>query len=302
MDLTLVSLIVFVSIAAVTTAVVMVLRDIFVPATARSSLRRQYTVADEAPARGLAGSIDQSFDRLILEAGWESSSLSAFSTMLAAGLSVGSVLFLIDENPLTAILGCAIGIGVVLTYFLIRRTVRLTEIRNGLPDLVDLMSRAVRAGESLDQAIQLVGRETSGALGYEFRQCGRQLEMGMSVAAVMKSLLRRHRLIEMRILATTLMVHRQTGGNLALTLERMAGVIRERLNYHRQMQATTGAGRLSAMLIGIAGPAMFLGMFFWQFEYLKLMLDESIGQVAIGVALVLEVVGLVWVYSLLKTE
>ncbi len=98
------------------------------------------------------------------------------------------------------------------------------------------------------------------------------------------------------------MVHRQTGGNLALTLERMSGVIRDRLNYVRQMKASTGAGRISAFLIALAGPIMFLLMFTLQYDHLKIMFEQPLGQSLLAAAIVLELIGVVWVLNLLKTD
>jgi len=305
-----VSLIVFVAASCVITAVLMIIRDLIVSsrvagdgtASLPLNLRRPLTVADEAPARGFSARIDQAFDRLVLESGLDASSFGAFAFVLLCGLGVGGALFLWNENPLGGLIGMAAGMGCGLWYLIQTRIRRRREIVEQLPDVLDLMSRAVRAGESLDQAVELVGNETPAPLGTEFLNCARQLEMGMSISGAMRGLMRRNRLMEMRILATTLMVHRQTGGNLALTLERMAGVVRERVSYQRQIRATTGAGRMSAALISIAAPVLFLILFFWQFQHLKIMLDTPVGQSFMILAIILEVVGIVWVTRLFKTE
>ncbi len=308
MSLPVVCLIAFAAIAVVCFAVVMVFRDLFATSGGGGSvlgplgLRRPLTVADESPSASFTGRIDQAFDRLVLETGLDASSTGAFGMLLVLGLIVGGSLFLWNENPVFATIGVLIGMTGGLVYFMYRRAKRLCEIQEQLPDVLDLMSRAVRAGESLDQAISLIGQEMDGALGYEFQQCARQLDMGMSVAGVMRSLMRRVRMMEVRILATTLTVHRQTGGNLALALERMAGVVRDRLNYKRHMRAATGAGRVSSILIGAAGPVLFLGLFFWQYQYLQTMLTEELGRVLLGTAVVMEIIGLIWVVRMLRTE
>ena len=104
-------------------------------------------------------------------------------------------------------------------------------------------------------------------MGLEFRRCARHLQMGLSVTAAMRSLVHRLPLMDVRILATTLSVHRQTGGNLALTLERMARVVRDRMVYRQQMRSVTAAGRFSAMMIATVGPLLFLYMFMFQRDY-----------------------------------
>ncbi len=279
-----------------TVAITLVLRELFGAADGAGALkvgglRRPFNVTDELPSGSLTGRLDQGFERLVLESGVATSPLAAFFWLLFLGLAVGGALFVWRDQPLAGIAGVLLGMAGGLVWMIRQRSVRYR-----------LMSRAVRAGESLDQAIQLIGDETTGPLGQEFQLCARQLEMGMSISAVMKSLMRRVRLPEVRILATTLMVHRQTGGNLALTLERMSGVIRDRLNYVRQMKASTGAGRISAFLIALAGPLMFLLMFTLQYDHLKIMFEQSLGQSLLVAAVVLELVGVLWVLNLLKTD
>ena len=122
------------------------------------------------------------------------------------------------------------------------------------------------------------------------------------MTAVMRSLTARVRMIETRILASTLIVHRLTGGNLAVALDRMASVIRDRLNYHRQLRAATGAGRASAIIIATVTPLAFLLLFVWQPDHVGILLDSSIGRAMLGAAVVLEIIGIMWVVRLLRTD
>ena len=161
---------------------------------------------------------------------------------------------------------------------------------------------ASRAGQTSEQAIELAGQELEGRLSREFRNCTQQLAMGRSFDAVMKTLAARIRTVEMRILTTTLIVQRQTGGNLSETLERMSAVIRDRLNAQRQMRASTGAGRSSTMIIATISPLAYLFMFIFQREYLEILFNDPLGRLLLGGAVVLEIVGLFWVAALLRQE
>jgi tight adherence protein B len=89
---------------------------------------------------------------------------------------------------------------------------------------------------------------------------------------------------------------------VALTLERMSAVIRDRINFQRQMRATTGAGRFSARMIAVVGPLLFIFMFFGQREHLQPLLSDPLGQMLLILGIVLEVIGIVWVMQLLKNE
>jgi tight adherence protein B len=167
---------------------------------------------------------------------------------------------------------------------------------------MELLARAVRAGESLDQAVHLVGETVPKPLGPEFRRCARQMEMGLSVDAAMQSMSRRAPVTEIRILASALTVQRKTGGSLPITLERLSAVIRDRLNYRRQFKASTAAGRVSTLLIGAAGPFVAVYLMVFQAAYFQKFLDSFGGQMMLLTALVLQVVGYIWVYSLLRTD
>ncbi|GAB4135834.1 MAG: type II secretion system F family protein [Planctomycetaceae bacterium] len=264
--------------------------------------RREKTVFDEPKRPGLLGMIDQGFDRLILESGLDVSPSGAGLMVIAWSILTGGLVLVVFDNPLYAVATSVVSLVLVLFVLSIIRRRRMRKIREQIPNVADLLARGVRAGESLDQAIAMVGKESGGPLGSEFARCSRQLEMGRSMEAVMRTLTSRIRLIETRILASTLIVHRMTGGNLAIALERMASVIRDRINYQRQLRAATGAGRLSATIIAIINPLVFLLLFVWQPDHMQTLLEDSFGRMLLGMALVLEVVGIIWVLRILKSE
>jgi tight adherence protein B len=220
--------------------------------------------------------------------------------LIACGLLTGGAAFAYEENPMYAVMMGAIGMLIPLGTMMLLRSRRMREMQEGMPYVVDLLARAVRAGESVDQAVALVGTETKGMIGREFTRCARQLDMGLSLGTVMKSLSRRIRLTELRMLASTLMVHRQTGGNLPIALDRMSGVVRDRLNAVRQMRATTGAGRSSTLLIAVISPIAYILCFIYFPDHVRPLLNDPIGRMLLLVAVFLEFIGVLWVLSLLK--
>jgi tight adherence protein B len=175
-------------------------------------------------------------------------------------------------------------------------------LREQFPDAVDMLARSIRAGETLDQAIETVGVAARDPMGTEFRRCARHLDMGLSVDAAMQALTRRAPIFETRILAATLMVQRRTGGNLPLTLERLAKVVRDRLSYYRQFRAATASARLSALIIALAGPLLLAFMFYFQPDYIDDLFTTRLGQMLLAVAIVLQVIGVIWIFRLLRTS
>ncbi|MDA0590958.1 MAG: type II secretion system F family protein [Planctomycetota bacterium] len=265
-------------------------------------LRRIPTVFDESPARSLTEKLDQGFNRLVLESGTGLVPVTGFLlTVICASLAGGAML--IYSNDVMIACGSAmLGLLIPLFVLSVRRGRRLNAIREELPHVLDTMGRATRAGQSIEQAIELLGSESGGILGEEFQLCSRQLAMGRSFERVMKSLASRVRLVDIRIFCTTLMVQKQSGGRLSDTLERMSGVVRDRLNAQRQMRASTGAGRASTMVIAAISPIAYAFVFMFHRTHLEVMYTDQFGRILLLVALFLEIIGLCWVAWLLRTE
>ena len=296
----------FLGITAIIVAVVMVVRDLVYgtatssAATAGVRLQRMPLARDRRPAESMVGQFDQWFADLISQSGISWSPLTAMLVLILAGLAAGGVVFVWSESVVPTILATGAGMVFCLVGLSVVRSRRVRKLQEQLPGSLEMLARAMHAGESMEQAVQLVGEKGPEPLATEFRRCANQLAMGLSLPAVMRALVFRVQLLDMRIFTATLKVHRQAGGNLVLTLERLAAVIRERLNSRRQMAATTAASRASATFLFIMGPMIFTYMFFGQREYMNELLETSIGQSMLILAAVLEVVGLVWISRLLR--
>ena len=254
----------------------------------------------EIPATSLVGRLDQALARLIDQSGLGWGIWNVLLLMVASGGVAAAVALLWTDNLMITCLAMAAGMIALVPVFIIRRTKRLAMFQQQLPDVLDLLARAVRAGESLEQAVALVGEKTAQPMAGEFRRCSRQLDMGLSIPAVTRSLAARVPLVEMKIFGATLSVHRQTGGNLAAMLEQLAIVVRDRSNYRRQLRATTAAGRTSATMVAAAGPLLFFYLMVFEPEYFGRLTATSLGQMLLATAVVLEIVGLVWIWRMLS--
>jgi tight adherence protein B len=303
----LVTLVAFVAISACALAGGLLLRELVFgtraaggPAVGR--LRRVPDVFDQPLAQTFFGRIDQGFDRLVLESGTDLLPTTTFLIMLAGALLVGGIGYLGTDEPLYGIIGAIVGLSVPFVGLVFARNRRMRAIREQLPLVLDMIARATRAGQSVEQAISLVAQEAGGALGPEFRKCEQQLQMGRAFDRVLKSLAARVRIVEMRIFATTLIVQRQSGGPLSETLERMASVIRDRITAARQIRASTGAGRTSTLVVAAVSPLAYLFVFVFQRSHLDILFEDPVGRTLLMMAVLLEIAGLIWVFTLLKRE
>ena len=257
-------------------------------------------VRNEDPASSLVGRLDQALERLIDQSGLGWGVWNAMLLMVASGGAAASAALLWTDNLVIACLAMAVGMIALVPVLIVRRARRMATFQRQLPDVLDLLARAVRAGESLEQAVALVGEKTAEPMAGEFRRCSQQLEMGLAIPAVARSLAARVPLVEMKIFGATLAVHRQTGGNLAAMLEKLAVVVRDRANYRRQLRATTAAGRTSATLVAMAGPLLFFYLMVFEPEYFSRLTSTSLGQMLLAAAVVLEMIGLAWIWRMLS--
>jgi tight adherence protein B len=250
--------------------------------------------------------IDDWFEKLVAESGLAWPTETVLLMALASGLLAGGLLFLWRDNPLIAAAGAVLGITMVIVAVALGRARRHRKMREQLPDAISLLSRGVQAGESLEQALQLVGDHADRPVADEFQNCAWQLDMGLSIEATMRALTRRVPIVEVQILASTLVVQRRTGGDLPSALESLSQVIRDRLNYYRQFRVATASARLSSILIASAGPAMAVGMWTFQPDYLKHLLETPQGREMTlrlaTIAGVLYVLGVVWAFRLLRAN
>ena len=297
--------IVFVALFALFLAVGMALRDVRIAAASDSasiSIRRQLTAVDSELPANLVQKLDFGFDRVVLESGTGIRPIAAVLMMLLTAVSVGGLVFLVENDPVPGLLGSLFGLLIPLVVLAFMRRRRLNQIVEQMPDVLALMSRAVHAGETMEQAVALAGEETPAPLGTEFTMCARQIGLGVSVSKAMESLGKRVAVSDVCVLSNILAVHSQTGGNLASTLEHLSGVVRDRASHRRQIRAATSAGRLSAQFVGITGPLLFIVLYFFNRDHLAPLLELPIGNALLLAAAVLEIVGLFWLMRMLRGQ
>jgi len=146
-------------------------------------------------------------------------------------------------------------------YVLILRNRRFAKFQAGLPSALDLMVSALRAGHSLIAAMGLVARECADPIGCEFRSCFEEQNFGLELKNALDNLINRVPLQDLRIVATAILIQKESGGNLAEVLDKTAHVIRERFRLKRKIATHTAQGRLSGLILSllpvVTGMALF---------------------------------------------
>jgi len=179
---------------------------------------------------------------------------------------------------------------------------RLGNIRSKLPYALQAIADAVRGGQTLSEACELVSQEIKGPLGKEFGYAHSQLELGHSPIGVMNRMVRRVPLPEFRIFATAVVVHRRAGGNLSLLTERMSKSSHDKQDIRNHMLAVTAGSRLSAIGM-VAGAVIAAALLCWiEPDYIDAFLNNPKGPWLLATAAILQVIGGIWVWRILKAS
>lgn len=136
-----------------------------------------------------------------------------------------------------------------LGWVLFKRSKRFAKFEQGLPEALDLMVSAIRAGHSLIAAMGLVTRECPPPVGSEFKICFEEQNYGLEMKTALDNLIIRVPLQDLRIVATAITIQKESGGNLAEVLDKTSHVIRERFRLKRQIGVHTAQGRLTGWIL-----------------------------------------------------
>ncbi|HEX7446372.1 MAG TPA: type II secretion system F family protein [Pirellulales bacterium] len=202
---------------------------------------------------------------------------------------------------LAPIMGVTAG-SLPLVWLIWRRKRRLKRFSVQLPDALELISRALRAGHSLQAGFNLVQEEMSAPIGVEFGRVFEEQNLGIAMEDALNSLTDRVPNLDLRFFATAIILQRQTGGDLAEILDKIGHLIRERFKIWGQVQALTGEGRLSgAVLLGLP-PALFLAVYRLNPDYIMMLFTDPMGKQMLAGAIVLQVLGALTIRKIINIK
>jgi tight adherence protein B len=176
-------------------------------------------------------------------------------------------------------------------WLIFKRKRRLNTFANQLPEAMELIARALRAGHSLAAGLHVVSEESPAPISKEFGRVYEEQNLGISLEEALKSLCKRVPNLDLKFFVTSVIIQRQTGGDLAEILDRIGYVIRERIKILGQVKALTAEGRLSGIVLIALPIGLFLMMLWMKPDYIQLLWKDPVGvQMSVG-AIILMLVG-----------
>ena len=240
---------------------------------------------------------------LMLQQAGSSWTMEAFLTV-SIGLSMAlgfSTLVFTRFWPAAAL---ATLFGALLPYLRIRslRNKRLNAFEAGLPEAIDLLGRAIRAGHPLSSGLKMVADETQEPIAGEFRRAFEEQRFGLPFDDAMVSMADRVTLIDVRILVTAILIQREVGGNLAEVLDNLSSVIRARFTIRRQLRTYTAQGRMSGYVLAVLPIAVGTIIYLLNPEYMSVLFSSGIGRFMVIVASIMQIIGFLWIRKIVNID
>ena len=268
----------------------------------RISLLKQRRLSDSHDIDNLLRKIPvaQTLDTQLQQAG-SAINVSRLLAYCGAGMGIGFLLGLaVSGGWLTALVIAMIGALIPFVILSQQRARRLRQIQQQLPEVADLIARSLRAGHALPATMQMVAEEMPEPIAGEFRQVADEINFGLGLHTAMQHLSQRIPIDDLRFLVVAVLIQRDTGGNLAELMQNMSYLIRERLKLLGQVSALSAEGRLSGWILFLMPIAMALLLSVVNPDYLFRLVEDPIGRVAMGVAIVQMLLGGLWMRTIVQ--
>lgn len=209
---------------------------------------------------------------------------------------------MLADNFLIAILAGLATASLPFLHVLWKRKKRLDKFLSDLPDTLELMSRALASGHAFTEALHMVSKEMPDPIATEFRRTYEEQNLGLSVKVALENLTERVPVLDLKICVTAIMIQRETGGNLAEILEKVASTIRERFKILEDLNTLTTSSRMSAWVL-CAMPFFIATMVTYiNPNYMTVMWTEEIGHKMLMVAGVLQTIGMLVIRRIMQIK
>ncbi|HXV21361.1 MAG TPA: type II secretion system F family protein [Desulfuromonadales bacterium] len=171
-----------------------------------------------------------------------------------------------------------------------------------LPAATDLMARALRAGHAFSSALEMVSQEMDEPIKSQFRAAVDEMKLGLTFSEALENLCNRVPSMDLRFFAVSVIIQKETGGNIAEILDRIGALIRERTQFRRNVKTLTAEGRLSGNILISIPIILFVYLYFINNDYIALLWTDPIGTYFISGAIVLQILGVYFIKRLVKIE
>jgi tight adherence protein B len=192
--------------------------------------------------------------------------------------------------------------GVPMLWVVLRRRKRLKAFGSQLPDAMEMLSRSLRAGQSLGFGFDMVAQEMSDPIGKEFGRIFEEQNLGVPMEESLRGMGDRIPNVDLQFFVTAVILQRQTGGDLAEILDKIGALIRQRFQIWGQVQALTGEGRLSGIVLIALPFLLFAAVYQLNPDYISVLFTDTMGKQMLAIALFLQLLGALMIKKIVNIK
>jgi tight adherence protein B len=219
-----------------------------------------------------------------------------------SSVALGLPIWLASRAALVSLVALVVGFWLPNLYVRFKANRRIRALESQLPGAIDHLTRAVRAGHPFSAGLKMLAEESDEPIASEFRAVFEEQRFGLPFEEALLGFGDRVDLPDVRILITAILVQKEVGGNLAEILEKVAGTMRARFTIRRQVRVFTVQGRMSGYIL--AALPLVVGGFILLInrDYMDPLFTHPVGKWALGLALVLQLIGFLWIRKIVNVE
>jgi tight adherence protein B len=240
---------------------------------------------------------------LVIRAGVDKTAQDILGLCLFVGVLVFGILVVTGMLPLAgAFMLGLIGAASPILYLLQKEAKRLSQFESQLPEALDFLSRALRAGHGLTAGLSMVGDELEAPVGTEFKTAFDEINFGLPFNDAMSNMASRVNSQDLNFFVVALLIQRETGGNLAELLENLAKTVRERMKLMGKVKSISAEGRLSGIVISCMPFVMAGILSIINPRYMSTLWTTPAGNTLIAIGLGMMFIGIFWVSKVVKVK
>lgn len=244
----------------------------------------------------------QRLERLVEQAGREVPAYRIALRALAFAAVAGVLSVFVVGHPALIAGAVLVAGGTPFLRLFLDRSNRLARFEEQFPDALVVMARALRAGHPFADALRLVADEMQAPVNEEFRTTFMEINYGGDLRTAMLGMLDRVQSVTVMAFVTSVLIQKETGGNLAELLDGLAGVVRDRFRFHRKLRTLTAEGKLAAWVLSLL-PFFMAGLLsVLNPNFLPMLTQDPVGRQLIVVGFVLMVTGIIWMQRTVRID
>ncbi len=213
-----------------------------------------------------------------------------------------SVSCLITRNKVFVVIITLLLAGTPFFYLCLKKKKRMEKFQRQLPEGLELIARSLKAGHAFPSSMKMAADEFDDPLGPEFEETINEINFGVNVPDALKNLAERVDCADLKFFVISVILQRETGGNLAEIIESLAYIIRERFKLYGKIRTLAAEGKISAIILGSLPFVVMIALHFTSPAYIRILFSDPAGKIILGISAFMMALGIFVMKKMVNIE